>query len=198
MERLVQAHALQPVHELLRVVAIVFVDEVGHADVGRHFQDACHVYLAVASAVPVVVPHLASIHVHHPVTGVYQGVWRYFSVFQGHHDRGRLESRTGFQQVADGVAVHLVVLSVAGFGQVDDGFHFAGGNFHQHGDAHESVDALQFVTQCFLANVLHADVDGRNHVTAVLRRNVDYVEVAVHDLLAVGDAVAAAKHGVEG
>ena len=67
MKRLVDAHALQTVHELLRIILVVLVDEVGDAHIGRNFQNTCHIYLSITSPVPVVVSHLAAVHIHNTV-----------------------------------------------------------------------------------------------------------------------------------
>ena len=142
--------------------------------------------------------HCAAIHHHDAVSCIDFCVGSDLSVLQCHHDRGGLEGGARFQHVADGVVAHFVILSVARFHHIDDCLYLSGLHFHQYGDAYIGVDFLQFVYQCLFTNVLHAHVDGGDDVATVYGSDVHYVQVFVHHLLAVGNAVASFQQGVKG
>ena len=198
MKRLVDAHALQTVHELLRIILVVLVDEVGDAHIGRNFQNTCHIYLSITSPVPVVVSHLAAVHIHNTVARVYLGIRGYLAIFQCHHNGGCLEGGARFQHIADGITVHFVVIAVSGFHHVDNGLYFSGSHFHQYGYPDIGIDFLQLVYQGFFADVLHAYVEGGYDVTTVYRGKVYDIQVFIHHLLTVGNTVPSFQQGVEG
>ena len=142
--------------------------------------------------------HRAAVHHHDAVACVDFRMGSNLSVFKGYHDRGCLECGTRFQHIADGVITHFVIVAVARFHHVDNGFYFSGLYFHQYGNAHTGVYLFQLVYQCFFANILHAHVDGGNDVAAVYGSNVHYVQVFVHHLLAMGDTVTSFQQRIKG
>ena len=144
------------------------------------------------------VVHLGTIHHVLSVAGVDPVGGVDHTVVEGHHHRGGLEDRTGFQKVGHGVVAALTVDAVAAFLQVDDGFHVAGGHFHDDGHAHFAVDEFQLFLDGFLGDVLHLDVEGGHDVITVRGFHIHKVEVFVHHLPFVGDALLAAQQTVIG
>ena len=118
------------------------------------------------------------------------------SVFQGYHDRGGLEGGSRLHHIGYGIVAYFAIHSVVAFGHVYNGFHFAGLYFHQDGYTYIGVDFFQLVDQCFLGDILHAHIDSGYDVASVYGCNVYYVQVFVHYLLAVGNAVFTPQNGV--
>ena len=141
--------------------------------------------------------HRAAVHHHDAVTRIDFRVGSNLPVFKGYHDRSGLEGRTRFQHIADGIVAHFVIVAVTRFHHIDNGFYLSCLYFHQYGDTYAGIDFLQLIYQRFFANILHAYVDGGDDIATVYGSDVHYVQVFVHHLLAVGDAVTSFQQRVE-
>ena len=166
-------------------------------DVGRNSQNFSNSQLPISSTVPVVVFHDTSVHRHLSVAGVYHIVRSNLAVFESYHNRSRLESGPRLKHITDGIVTHFVILAVLALHHVDDCFHFSGSYFHQYHHAYAGIQLFQLVYQCFLANILHAYVDGTNQIATVNRRHIDNVQVFVHHFLAVRQSVPSFQDSVE-
>ena len=197
VERLVDTHALQAIHKLLRIVLVVLVDDAGHSDVGRHLHDAVHVDGAITSTMPVVVAHGLAVHHLDAVASINDVVGRDFTVLQRHHDGGGLEGGTRLLQVADGEVAHLVIVAILSARHVDNSLHVACGYIHQDGYARHSFQLFQLVDQRLFTDILHVDVDSGDDIATIHGRTIHDVQVLVHHLLTVGDAFATFQQGVE-
>ena len=146
---------------------------------------------------PVVVAHLRSVHFVRSARAIYFVRSVDDTVVESHHQRCRLEHRSGFQQVAHGVVLPFAVFAVGAFLHVHDGFHVACLHFHDDGHAHVAVDFLQFFNDSALGQVLHAHVDGRDDVGSVNGWPFGDAQVFVQHFLALHHAGLAAQGAVE-
>ena len=167
----------------------MLVNEVRNTDIGRNFQDAGYIDFPVATAMPVMIPHLATVHHHYTISGIYFCLRSNLSVFKGHHDRSRLECRTRFHHVTNGIITHFIIVTVTCFHHIDDSFDFTRFHLHQYSYTYGSIDVFQHIHQCFLADILHAYIEGGDNVTAIYRSYIYDVQVFIHHLLAVRDTV---------
>ena len=106
------------------------------------------------------ISHFAAIHHHNTIPGVYFCFRCDLSIFKGHHDGSCLESRARFHHVTDGIVAHFVIVAIVSFHHVDDGFHFTGLYFHEYCNTYSGINFFQLVYQCFLADILHAYIEG--------------------------------------
>ena len=192
-----QTGLVDALDKLLGMAAEVLVDDARHADVRAHLEGARQRDGAVAALAPVVVLHVAAVHVPHaaarvdPLRGVADaGV-------ESHEYAGRLEHGARLAQVRDGVVLNLAIFAVGTARHVDDGLHVARLHFHEDGHAQVAADELQLVDDGTLGQVLHGNVDGGHDVIAVDGGFVDNLHAAVEHLLHVYDAVFAAQERVE-
>ena len=128
--------------------------------------------------------HVASVHIDDARSTVHRLVQVYLTIFQRHHDAGRLEGGAGFPQVTHGIVLHLIVFAISTARKVDDGLDVTCLHLHHHGNANLSVDQLflQLAAQSAVGKVLNVDVDGGEQVVAVLGRRIDDGHLAVaHD-----------------
>ena len=172
MEVVGQAKTVNSAHKPLGVVVVELVDDAAHAHIGAHLQRPGQGDLSVTAMRPVVVFHLASIHVPHAIAGLYHHRGVADAIIQGHENTGRFEHRSGFEQVAHGMVLDLSVFSINTFFHVDNGLHVARRHFHDDGHTHIGVDFLQFLDHRPLSQILNADVDGGDDVGAINGRCV--------------------------
>ena len=177
---------------------VELVDDAAHADVGTILQRPGQHQRAVAASRPVVVLHVASVHVPHAASRLDHVGRIDVAVVEGRHDGGRLEYRSRLQQVAHRMVGDLPVLSVVAVLHVDHGLDVSRGHLHDDRHADLSADQFQLVHDGPLRQVLHVDVDRGHYVRSVLRRHVgDGQKLAAHHH-AVANALLASQHGVEG
>ena len=164
------AFAMQTIDIGGRIVAVSLIDDAAYAYVTALPEDVLHLEYTIAATVPVVVLHLAAMHVDDARGAVHLLVQGYLPVLKSHHDAGCLERRARLPEVAHGIVLHLVVLAVLASGQVDDGLHVACLHFHHNGNTHLTVHKLflQLAAQGAVGKVLYVDVDGGEQVMPVL------------------------------
>ena len=190
------AHAVEPVDKLGRLMEIVLIYKRAHADVRGLLDTLGRGDDAVAHVAPVGVLHIPPVHQHLSVAGVHHVARVEVAVVEGHHKRGGLEHRSRLEQVAHGIVFLLVILSVLVARHVDDGLDIARLNLHEHGHALGGVDLLKLGDERLLGEVLHAHIDGRDYVAAVLGLHTDARHIAAARFLPVPHSRFAAQHGV--
>lgn len=146
---------------------VELVDDAAHADVGTILQRPGQHQRAVATSRPVVVLHVASVHVPHAASRLDHVGCIDVAVVEGRHDGGRLEYRSRLQQVAHRMVGDLPVLSVVAVLHVDHGLDVSRGHLHDDRHADLSADQFQLVHDGPLRQVLHVDVDRGHYVRSV-------------------------------
>ena len=191
-----QSEVVHVLNELLRLVVIVLVDDSAHTDIRADHQCLRQIHTAIAATAPVVVLHVASVHIPHASTGfhIFRGIA--IAVVKYSHDTCGLEHRPRLHQVADGVVPNLTVLAVEAFLHVDDSLNVARLDIHDNGNTDTSVDLTKLIDNCSLGNILHLHVDGRYYVSTVDRLSIGYVQILVEHLPSVDYSVGTTENGV--
>ena len=193
-----QSQTLYTLYKLLRAVAVVVVYDAAHTYIGTYPKGARQGEHAVATLAPVVVLHVASVHVPHTVASLYTVGGIHHPVVEGHENGGCFEHRTGFQQVAHRMVASLPVVAVVTFLQVDDGLDVACRHVHDDGHAHVAIYLLQLLQHCPFGQVLHLHIYRGNNVGTVYGGGIRDAQVLVQHLLALHDTIGAAQDGVVG
>ena len=169
------AFAMQAINVGRRIVYVGLIDNLAHADVAALSEDVLHLQRAVAAAMPIVVLHLATMHVDNARSTIHSLVQVYLAVFECHHNARGFKRRTRLPKVAHSIVFHFVVLAVLASCQVDDGLHVASLHLHHDHDTHLAVHQffLQLAAKGAVGKVLYVDVDRRKQVMPVLCLRVD-------------------------
>ena len=194
----VDTDAIEPLHILGRIAAVILIDEVTHTNIRTDLERTGHADGAIASTSPVVIFHRTAVHLHYTATcwDGHRGVDN--PVVEGHEERGNLEHRSRLTTEADGAVHHFVVLSVEPPFHIHDGLDVARLHLHQDGDAHLTADLLQLVDDGVLRQVLHPYVDGGHNIGTVDGIQHGDIHILVQDLTTMHQTVGSTQDGVEG
>ena len=166
-QRRTNTHTAQTLHELLRLVMVILVNQFAHTHVARHHQHMGHINRSISTSVPVVVFHHRSIHVADTASRFHIIRRLDVPIIQCHQDGSRLECGTWLHQSCQGIVTCLIIFTVVIAHQVHNRLHIARLHFHQHHHTHLGIQLMQFLTQRALTDVLHAHIDGAHQVIAV-------------------------------
>ena len=116
------------------------IDDTAYTDIWTVFQSPWEHQCSIATAAPVVVFHVSSIHIPYTASrfNVVGGVNN--SVIQCYHYRGWLEKRARFQQVAARMILDFSVFAVLALVEVHNSLDVSGSNLHDYGNADIAIN----------------------------------------------------------
>ena len=193
------AETMQTIDKLLWVVFVEAVNQYADPHVRGALQNARDIQkLVIASFAPVVVFHVSAMQFHHSATHIHSICHGEMTIVHGNHERHGLKYGSRFIEVADGCCALFNKITVGCLRQTRDGFDIAGGHLHEN--TYAGIGGTEFahaIGECFLADVLHANVQGGLNVKPCYGRFVNLLYIAISHLFPMVASGFAAQHRVE-
>ena len=97
------------------------------------------------------------------------------SIIKSHHGSNRLESRTRFVHIGEGVGVSLGVTAVAHAVEVHDPFDLTTFHLHDNGGSRLRLGLHQLVAQRPLGNILYLRIDSSYNIPPLFSRGLHHI-----------------------